>query len=411
MKKTKPRIAILSPSCPPLGAGGVSSAHFNLALTLKEKGYPIILATFGDQTSGRCEAGFIYRFGTPWFLKKILQILLSRFFRWKEPGTLSFQTCDILNSQWGAWRCRRVLKSFRPDIVIFPDRGCPGLSTDKVGREKTIFICHHNPARFTSPLLFHMPLSRRDIKYAVMLEKKSLKGVDCVICPSSYMAGFFKKSHDYKGPLHVVPNILNNKLLDDVIPASVAEKLGMPTDSPVVYIPSGGNSVKGGRYLFEIIRRIAHVKPGCLFYVSGAQDIVTLYELQAQGLDERVFWPGHVDYVQNLAYVASCTLCLSPTLAESFGMALLEANYLGLPAVAFDVGGNADIIQNGENGYLVPLLDIDSLIEKTIFLLHVQNAELLRRMSKCGLNSARAVGSNFSVENYERIFENLIQGK
>lgn len=409
MKKAKPRIAIISPSCPPLGAGGVSSSHFNLALTLKEKGYPVILVTFGDQSSGCSEADFIYRFGSPWFLKKILQSLLSRFFRRKEPGALSYQTCDILGSQWGAWRCRQVLKKFKPDIVVLPDHGCPGLSIGKVGQEKSIYICHHNPARFTSPLLFQLPVSMQDIKYAVMLEKKSLRKIDCVICPSSYMANFFTKSHEYQGSLHVVPNILNTKLLDDVIPAPVAEQLGMPADSPVVYIPSGGSSIKGGRYLFEIIRRIAHAHPGCLFYISGARDVVTRYELQAQGLDTRVFWPGHADYVQNLAYAASCTLCVSPTLAESFGMALLEANYLGLPAIAFAVGGNAEIIQHEQNGYLIPLLDIDSLIAKTVFLLHSQNAEILRQMSMRSLSSARALVSDSSVENYERIFENLIQ--
>ncbi|WP_297825930.1 glycosyltransferase family 4 protein [uncultured Desulfovibrio sp.] len=410
MEKTKPRIAIISPSCPPLGGGGVSSAHFNLALTLKEKGYPVILATFGDQSSHGNDGDFIYRFGPPRFLKKLLNSLSARFFRWKEPGTLSYQTRDIFSSQWGAWRCRRILKAFKPDILIFPDHGCPGLSIGKMGQEKTIFICHHNPARFTSPLLFQMPLSSQDIKFAVRLEKRSLKKIDCAICPSSYMANFFKESHDYQGPLHVVPNLLNSKLLENIVAVSVAEKLGMPTDSPVIYIPSGGSSVKGGRYLFEIIRRIAHANSACLFYISGGQNVVTWHELQISGLDRRVFWPGHADYATNLAYIASCTLCVSPTLAESFGMALLEANYLGLPAIAFDVGGNIEIIQNERNGYLIPLLDIDLLIEKTLFLLHSQNAALLRRMSMNSLDSARALVSNASVESYERIFEKLIQG-
>lgn len=411
MEKLKLRIAVISPSCPPLGGGGISSAHFNLALKLKEKGYPVILTTFDDRSANSNDPDFIYRFGVPGFLKKLLSSLLTRFFRWKEPGTLSYQTRDILSSQWGAWRCRQVLKKFRPDIVVLPDHGCPGLSIGKVGQEKSIFISHHNPARFTSPLIFQAPLSSRDIKFAMALEKKSLNNIDHVICPSSYMANFFKESHGYEGPLSVVPNFLDDKFFENIVPIPVAKKLGMPPGSPVVYIPSGGSSVKGGRYLSEIIRRVAYANPACLFYVSGPREAVTRYELQLWGLDKRIFWPGHVDYATNLAYIASCTLCISPTLAESFGMALLEANYLGLPAIAFDVGGNAEIIRNGENGYLIPLLEIDSLVEKTLSLLASSNIELMRSMSKNSSDSARAIVSNSGIENYEILFEKLIQGR
>ena len=46
---------------------------------------------------------------------------------------------------------------------------------------------------------------------------------------------------------------------------------------------------------------------------------------------------------------------LLPTRAECYGIALCEANAFGLPAITTDTGGIADIIENGKNGYRLPM--------------------------------------------------------
>jgi glycosyltransferase involved in cell wall biosynthesis len=58
----------------------------------------------------------------------------------------------------------------------------------------------------------------------------------------------------------------------------------------------------------------------------------------------------------------ACSFGVSPTLIESFGMAILEANYCHLPMVVFDAGGNREIVTPGENGFLAPYLDVEALI-------------------------------------------------
>src|SRR4026207_2127396 len=42
------RIAIVSSSCPPEGAGGVSSAHYNLYRAIKLRGHEARMFTFGE---------------------------------------------------------------------------------------------------------------------------------------------------------------------------------------------------------------------------------------------------------------------------------------------------------------------------------------------------------------------------
>jgi glycosyltransferase involved in cell wall biosynthesis len=75
--------------------------------------------------------------------------------------------------------------------------------------------------------------------------------------------------------------------------------------------------------------------------------------------------PGKVSYHDNMGHVRSCSFAVSATLIENFSMSLLEACFYGLPVVTFDVGGNSDIVRDGENGFLVPYLDAEGLIEKS----------------------------------------------
>ena len=49
-----------------------------------------------------------------------------------------------------------------------------------------------------------------------------------------------------------------------------------------------------------------------------------------------------------------CDLFVLPSLGECFGIATVEAMATGLPVVVTNVGGTADIVEPGRNGYLVP---------------------------------------------------------
>jgi len=70
------------------------------------------------------------------------------------------------------------------------------------------------------------------------------------------------------------------------------------------------------------------------------------------GLEDRVSWLGERDDVPQL--VRALDVLLLPSLEEPFGRAVIEAMALEVPVIATSVGGPAEIIQDGREGYLLP---------------------------------------------------------
>ena len=78
------------------------------------------------------------------------------------------------------------------------------------------------------------------------------------------------------------------------------------------------------------------------------------------GLESRVMFIGHVNNI--IEIYSRSNIFLMPSYAEGKPLALTEALVCGLPSVATDVGGNAELIDDGLNGFLasapsVPLFE------------------------------------------------------
>lgn len=82
-------------------------------------------------------------------------------------------------------------------------------------------------------------------------------------------------------------------------------------------------------------------------------------QVAAAGLDDVVWLPGARSDIAALMH--SFSLFALPSLAEGTPVSLLEAMACGLPVVASNVGGIPEVIQDGEQGSLVPAADSAAL--------------------------------------------------
>jgi glycosyltransferase involved in cell wall biosynthesis len=131
------------------------------------------------------------------------------------------------------------------------------------------------------------------------------------------------------------------------------ERATRGTDGPARVLFVGGDfRRKGGELLLEWHRSTA---PGTV-----ELDIVTRADIAPR--------PGvrvHTDIGPNSEALRSlhhrADVFVLPSLAECFGIATIEAMGSGVPVVASDVGGTADIIDDGVNGFIVPAGSVTAL--------------------------------------------------
>jgi glycosyltransferase involved in cell wall biosynthesis len=84
---------------------------------------------------------------------------------------------------------------------------------------------------------------------------------------------------------------------------------------------------------------------------------------------------------------ASCDVWLCGSYSEGFHLPPLEAMACRCPVVSTNVGGPADIIQSGRNGYLAPVGDAVVLADRLVDVLSLNEAEW-RAMSDAALATA-----------------------
>lgn len=377
MTKQSIRIAIVAFSAPPYSAGGVASAHYNLFKALQGRGFEAKLFTFGDREHGE-DDGIVRRGGPGWYAAACHRLngVAAAGLGGKK---VIYQVRDILASQWGARRMDKAIREFNPQVVLLSDHGAPGLALRRRADTGVILISHHNPARFQDSNFFPI-YSDRDARLAVWLENRVMHKVDLVVCPSNYMAGWFRRTYRFSGPLRIIPNVLDGGTIDGIPALDIRPKMGLDASVPLIYLPSAGSRMKGAEFVPELVRSMNDQTHGEIgFYIPGEADGGLRTALEKISGKARVYLPGHVEYRTHIAVVKACSFGIAPSLLENYSMALLEAVYCGVPMLAFESGGNPDIIQAGKNGFLAPIGEIGQLISMAKSLLDPARLNGLRQ--------------------------------
>jgi glycosyltransferase involved in cell wall biosynthesis len=106
------------------------------------------------------------------------------------------------------------------------------------------------------------------------------------------------------------------------------------------------------------------------------------------GWSETVAATGWMPSDQFQELLSESDVFVLPTHAEGFPMALIEALSKGLPVISTDVGGIADSLRDGVNGYLIPPKAVAPLVEA--MERYIENPNLIVEHSRAALRIVRA---------------------
>ncbi len=128
--------------------------------------------------------------------------------------------------------------------------------------------------------------------------------------------------------------------------------------------------------------------------------------LAAAGLQHLAWLPGGRNDVAQV--MRGLNVFALPSLAEGISNTILEAMACGLPVVATAVGGNADLVQQGKTGFIVPPGDPENMALRLVEF--AQNAELARNFGAAGrARVTSAFSMQAMVKTYQDVYESQLQ--
>ena len=188
------------------------------------------------------------------------------------------------------------------------------------------------------------------------------------------------------------------------------KELGFDLEETLVGMVSRLELVKGPIYFIEAIPYILKKFAKAKFLVvgEGAQLGRLIRRAKELGIEKKVLFLG---WRQNVLEILSILdVLVQPSLNEAVGRVLLEAQLLGIPVVATNVGGIPEVVRDRRSGLLVKAGDSQALAKAVIELL--EDGEKRKTYSRAGQNWVR---ENFSfqkmVEKIDRIYKSLLSNE
>ncbi|MCG2829229.1 glycosyltransferase family 4 protein [Methanothermobacter sp. K4] len=380
------KLLIVTPYFPPK-TGEVEHYTYNISLKLLERGHDVNVITTG--TGGVKE--------------EILDGIMVR--RLKTKNFLSNTPLDIHLVHF----ISRILKEENFDIINahMPVPFYADMSAIVSKRAGVPFVLtYHNDV-----VKNRGPLSLISSLYNHTLLQITLRAADRIITPSPYVYNESDIMKEFSKKLVLIPPGVDPELYSPSEGSAMIE-YGLNKESKsILFVGSmnRGHTHKGVEILLKAFSRIESDETYLI--LAGTGDMIPEYKKIAEslGIGDRTIFTGFINEESLIELYRLSSLLVLPTIsvAEGFGMVLIEANACGTPVIGSEVGGIKYVVRDGETGILVPPGDPVALANAITRLL--DNEELAAKM---GSNGRKMVMKNYtwdkSARMTERVFKEVI---
>lgn len=222
-----------------------------------------------------------------------------------------------------------------------------------------------------------------------------------IVAQSLWTKGKIEESLLKDKPTSLIYNGVDTNIFKPYLKNEARIKLSLPlTKKIILFLNKGGekNAWKGGQYVQKIIDLYGQHPDFLFIYVGGEKKI-----------ESNIIKSGYVEDENLLAqYYSAADIFLYPSLAESFGLVVAEAQACGLLTVAFQTGGIPEIVDHKKTGYIAEYKNAEDLVRGVEYILALPPAEAAEMKN----NAIKKVNNNFSldtmVDNYINLYQKIL---
>ncbi len=313
------------------------------------------------------------------FINKYFDVDLftSKIFEHKASKYINFENTDILVG-WSSFSLKSFQLAKKFNCVKILERGSSHIEYQKdiLKEEYDLLGLNHN---IPSPKLIDK-------------EKKEYDLSDYICVPSEFSKKSFLKKGFSEKKIITIPYGVNLKYF------SSSKKIEEDKEFKIICV--GAISVrKGVVYLLNAFNELK--LENCKLILIG--DIERGFEKILEPLlNENVQIINSVNQNSLKEFYNKANLFVTPSIEDGFGMVILQAMACGLPVITTKNTGGSEIVDEGVDGFVIPIRDKEELKEKILIL--YQNKDYLLSMSKKAEQKAK---SFFSWEIYGEKIKNF----
>ena len=246
----------------------------------------------------------------------------------------------------------------------------------------------------------------QDLAYEIFEKKlEAYKDLDLhIVTPSRWLGNCAKKSALLGHfPVHVIPNCIDTDKFRPLDKAETRQKLGLSLQKK--YLLFGAIHVitdenKGFNILLSALKCLSDTNAELIIY--GTDDKFEQYTIP---IPHHVM--GYIRSDEEMAQLCNVVdVTIVPSLSENLSNTIMESLACGTPVVAFNIGGNSDMIDHQRNGYLAKERDSEDLANGIAWCLS-QNAD-----GTLSENAREKVMNNYTIDRvsnqYKQLYESLV---
>lgn len=203
--------------------------------------------------------------------------------------------------------------------------------------------------------------------------------VDCLVAVSSYFLYLFHR-YNLNRNIKILYNIVDYPYLN--------KKKISGNKVRILYL----GAIDENKGIFEVLECIAKNKEKFEHIISLdiagiGNDKYLKFLIEQNELQDFVTYHGWLCKEDKHKLLSESDIYIQPSYFESLGIAIIEAMSYGMPVIATRTGGIPDLIEDGFNGFLISVGDMDSLMEYLIYF--IKNPDKRRWMGENGKEKSK----------------------